>query len=202
MRFVSCIGFLFGDLVNVSRTEKTKDTFVTPDNILARARRIDSIGFDPATNIHNPTRARAFCSLLIPMDKRWAGPDGLAMPWAPFSPLGLLWLNPPFGNKHPFIRRMVEAAAHGLMNGILLIPAAVGANWWQNNCSPRLSIARAACYLSQRVLFIDPDTGMTPVDKHGKPAPAMFDTALVYYGQEPEKFASAFKDMGDVDFPA
>lgn len=69
----------------------------------------------------------------------WFGPggvheDALAVPWSPSPspekvPDGLRWLNPPFANIAPWARKCISAAECGA-EILLLVPAAVGSNWF------------------------------------------------------------------------
>lgn len=55
--------------------------------------------------------------------------DSLSRAWHTLK--GLLWLNPPFGNIAPWARKCHEEAEKGA-DILLLIPAAVGSNWFQD----------------------------------------------------------------------
>lgn len=57
--------------------------------------------------------------------------DGLAQPWAPFSPV---WLNPPYGRA---IGRWMEKAHQEAAMGatiVALVPARTDTAWWHDYC--------------------------------------------------------------------
>jgi hypothetical protein len=88
--------------------------------------------------------------------------DGLLEPWA-----GRVWLNPPFSNIKPWIRRMAE---HG--NGVALVPGRVETQWFHDWVWDR---AGAVFVFRRRVNFCDQSGAVkTGVD---------FPTILAAYGQ-------------------
>lgn len=53
--------------------------------------------------------------------------DSLEQDWDVFEGGGWCWLNPPFSNIKPWVRKAAASRA----NIALLVPASVGANWWR-----------------------------------------------------------------------
>lgn len=97
---------------------KSRQDYETPgDLIVAVERRFGPIVRDLAADRHN---ARA----LVYFDEEQ---NSLAQPWADVE--GLQWLNPPFGHLEPWARKLSFAAMAGARIA-LLVPAAMGANWY------------------------------------------------------------------------
>lgn len=71
------------------------------------------------------------------------GEDSLAEAWD-FEGWG--WLNPPFGNIEPWVRK---AASHP-MKITMLVPSAVGANWWRRWVHRRCYVL----HLNGRITFV------------------------------------------------
>jgi phage N-6-adenine-methyltransferase len=46
------------------------------------------------------------------------------------------WLNPPFGRIEPWVRKVAEHGSHAQLI-LMLIPAAVGSNWWATHVHDR-----------------------------------------------------------------
>lgn len=186
--------------MNKSRTLSTKDTYCTPEKVLERVWRVGPIILDPMTNPTNPTRAARFAVSPDDFVGGWVDKpgmlcDGLSIDWLTESDGGLTFVNPPFVGV---LKKAALTLAGGLYRAggeaIVLVPANVGAGWFQDLCSPRLSFARAVCYLRGRLTFLLP-SGVPVAD------PAMFDVAMVYYGSRVGAFGDAFADLGDVDAP-
>lgn len=187
--------------MNASRTEKTKDTYCTPEELLevARMMRGEPFALDPATNPFNPTKADCIC---VAPDLEDPGPfayvNGLAQDWTALADGGMIWLNPPFSKKLSFLMKCADEYSRGAEIQAL-VPCDPATRWWQEYCSPRLSPASAVVHLTRRPVFIDPDTGKPPTDKEGKPTGSMFGCNVVYWGPEPERFREVWEFLGDVD---
>lgn len=74
--------------------------------------------------------------------------DSLAVPWSSVLSTGKLWLNPPFARIEPWAKKCAEESTKRLGLILMLTPASVGANWFQEHVlgkafvlalSPRLS---------------------------------------------------------------
>jgi len=123
--------------------------------------------------------------------------DGLFESWfdmVEYLGCGNIFVNPPYGRSHntawaekisiEFERLFVQ---HSKDVGIIcLVPASVGAGWFK-----KYWLANAICFVEGRVQF----TGVTAdVEK----TPGTFDSALVYFGKDAEKFEDIFKSIGKV----
>jgi len=148
------------------RNPAAQVTYQTPDEVLERVRKVDEIGLDPATSIHNPTGARAYFT---------EADDGLARDWSGHS---LVYCNPPFERR--WYRKMGEQAALGI-EMIGLVMATPTTSYFQEDLLPH---ARAACFWKGRLTF------------KGQPQCAGFGVAFVYYGRRVERFREAFHDRG------
>lgn len=91
-------------------------------------------------------------------------PDSLIAPW-PIT--ALCWLNPPYSNIKPWTAKCVETAANG-GRILLLVPASVGAEWFNLYVRPSAFIFE----LTPRLTFVG----------HSTPYPK--DLILAYYGPE------------------
>jgi len=106
--------------------------------------------------------------------------DGLAQRW-----WGRVFMNPPYGREiGPWIEKACAAyESREIEAGILLLPARTDTDWW------RRMRDYPACFVDGRIHFIHPE---------GKEGPASFPSALVYLGDEIDRFAAAFAHLGDV----
>ena len=114
------------------------DTWLTPRYLL------DHLGYfdtDPCASDQNPLHVGAF--------RHWAkADDGFNREW-----IGRVFMNPPFSNTGPWIRKHAE---HG--NGISLVPASVESVVWREVVWRR---ARAVLLLHGRTRFCNPDGSAT-----------------------------------------
>lgn len=141
----------------------SKQDYATPREFMAAVEaRFGPIAFDLAAHADN---AKA---------RRWFGPggdaeDALAEPWHDLITFGdgLLWLNPPFADIAPWAAKCAREANAGA-NILLLVPAAVGSNWFRDHV-----FNRAAVYLLNGRLSFD---GKAPYPK---------DCLLAHYGETP-----------------
>ena len=117
-----------------------------------------------------------------------AADDGLVQPWA-----GRVFLNPPYSRnlKAAFVAKLAEGYRAGAVVAACLLVNIDTSPRWFDPVRP-LYGARAA--LRGRPQFWK----ATPGDKT---SPA-FGGAVVYLGRDRERFAAAFRDVADVDFPA
>jgi phage N-6-adenine-methyltransferase len=87
--------------------------------------------------------------------------DALSLPnW--YAPGGMIWCNPPYGRIAPW----VEIAARCPTPVAVLVPAAVGSNWWAAHVHGKAAVF----FLRPRLTFLGHDT---PFPK---------DLALLVYG--------------------
>lgn len=150
------------------------------------------INLDPASCGEANTAIGAHCYYT-------ANDDGLSLPW-----FGPLWLNPPFsvpvvdefgqpvlndkGNPkrsrviHKWVERWRKetSSAGNVKAALLLVPARTDTNWFQP------LFGSPMCFIGGRLKFGDAKDG------------APFPTAIIYRGNEPERFAQVFKQFGRV----
>ena len=114
--------------------------------------------------------------------------DGLAHEWA-----GRVFLNPPYstGVKRAFLARLAESYQAGAVTAsVAVLSVDLTPSWFE----PLRPLYSAKATIRGRVNFFKAH----PEDKRN---PA-FGSSIVYLGPARERFAAAFRDMADVDFPA
>lgn len=150
----------------------------TPGNIIEMARKVlGGFHIDPASSeIANRTvKAEKFFT---------AEDDGLAQEW----PVGNIWMNPPYAQ--PLIGRFASRLAAEVKRGskaIVLVNNATETAWFQEMAEA----ASAICFPKGRIKFVD--TG-------GNPGAPLQGQAILYFGDEFNEFADAFKSFGFVAF--
>lgn len=75
------------------------------------------------------------------------------------------WLNPPFGNIGPWVKKAYRTARAGGLVAVL-VPASLGANWWRDYVHEKCRVVG----LNGRITFV------------GQPDPYPKDCALLLYG--------------------
>lgn len=165
-----------------------KHNYRTPAKILDLAGLMGSIGLDPATDQGNPVGATHFFTLPV---------DGLTQDWQGY---GLVFVNPPYGRGlKKWTAKMALEASRGV-EILALIPARVGTQWWRQNIT---KTADTICCWTGRLNFLELQNiedalvwAPTRSKKTGKPTPAAFDSALVYWGPNRDKFHEIFGGHG------
>lgn len=135
---------------------KSKQDYSTPEDFrFAVTKRFGHPAFDLAASFGNQ----------FSMGERFFDEDrdSLKQEWHKLG--GLLWLNCPFGDIVPWARKCSEEAKQGARI-LLLIPAAVGSNWFREWVFQQAHIM----FLSPRLCF----DGKNPFPK---------DCLLAYYGK-------------------
>lgn len=162
------------------RNPKAKDTWETPDDIVAKVTAFGSyvgtrgITLDPATTKKNPVGA---AKIRTPD----CDPDGLATDWwFVAGDNSLTFVNPPY--RAEWYRKISDEAQqlrpHQHM--IALLPAKPGTEYFQ-------SLARytsAVCFIRGRLTF------------QGAPEQAPFENALLYFGPRSHPFRAQFETIG------
>lgn len=148
--------------------EAKRNDWQTPERLLAgpRAYAGGDILLDPATAPDNPTRARKFCApspvkrwkLRAANGGAWIARDGLAIDWAAEARGGLVFVNPPYGQKAGGVRWMDKIAAEA-RRGCVLAVLLGASRWEQPYFTGMLREASALCLVRGRVAFRNPDTG-------------------------------------------
>ena len=164
-----------------ARTGKGRDDWQTPDRVLDVVRRFAPIGLDAATAPENPVGA-AMHYVAAGLVGTWQG-------------MGLVWCNPPYSTARHWIAKAVAEADQGA-EVVMLIASRTGANYFRP-----VFDADALCFVSRRLTFNDADTGRPVLDGKGRPMPAPFDSAIVYWGKRPARFRRNFAELGLVLYP-
>jgi phage N-6-adenine-methyltransferase len=136
--------------VRISTGPESKQDYSTPDEFVrAVERRWGPISFDLAADADN---SKAPKNVAGTGKKNWFDEqdDSLVQEWHKL-PGGLLWLNPPFRRIEPWAKKCAQESVLSRDHIILLlVPAAVGANWYAKWCYP---FARTVA-LTGRICFI------------------------------------------------
>jgi len=172
-----------------AKTGAGRDGWQTPGKALDPI--IDFAGgqllLDVATAPDNPTGARHFYT---------EAQDGLILPWQVGRSSGTAFSNPPYSNSKAWIAKAVLEADQGA-EIVMLIASRTGAKYF----APVFR-ADALCFVQGRLTFNDPDTG-EPVrgGKDGRPMPAPFDSAIVYWGARAARFRRKLGHLGEIVMP-
>lgn len=167
------------------------DHWNTPREVLDPLGRFwpSGIDLDPCSNETSVVESRVECGA-----HRAGHPtaNGLEYPW--FLPEHgaptLVYVNPPYSKPGPWVERAARESMTGLCHVVMLIPATTSTSWWQAWVWPH---AAAVGFMRQRVAFLD---------ERGRPVKGnRFETALVYYGPEAQRFARVFQDLAEVVRP-
>lgn len=122
---------------------RSKQDIATPQVFISAIEaRFGEIAFDLAASPKN-TKCDVFFS---------ENDNSLAQDWSSLS--GNLWLNPPFGNIEPWAKKCAERKNDPRWT-LLLVPAAVGANWFQQHVVPNAHVIE----LNDRITFVGSRTG-------------------------------------------
>lgn len=102
---------------------RSKQDYATPRDFLAAVKarlRIADFDIDLAAHAKNTVTARYYDE----------AQNSLMQPWRVGN--GVNWLNPPFSRIEPWVQRAYEQSREQGARTAVLIPAAVGANWWRD----------------------------------------------------------------------
>jgi hypothetical protein len=127
---------------------RSKQDIGTPDDFLSAVqRRFGPIVWDLAATAENSVTG---------LDCYFGpesihGEDSLVVPWtrAGKRSRGVLWLNPPFGRIDPWAEKCSTMRSRSGWT-LLLVPAAVGSNWFQQHVAPNAFVLE----LQDRVTFV------------------------------------------------
>jgi hypothetical protein len=148
-------------------------TYCTPAEVLACGDKLGRLILDPCWHPTSLVRAR------LTFTKEQNG----LRDW-PTS--GLIFVNPPFGAELPMWISHVIAQARRGCEIYTLVPAATETRTYRS----QLMACSAAVHTSRRLTFV------------GEATPAMFGTALFYFGPRPAAFVEAFKPIAyPIDSP-
>lgn len=172
--------------ITVITSSSESNEWYTPTHIIAQAREaLGGIDFDPASTAaaNAVIQAESYCTI---------EENGYAQPW-----YGRVWLNPPYGkeegeretNAVRWSRKLIaEYEARRVEAAILLVKAALGYNWFEE-----LWRLYPTCLLRERLSFIRPDGSNDGQSKHA--------TALLYIGEDINRFRDAFQPLGRIILP-
>lgn len=145
-----------------TRTEKSTDVWLTP---LALLNALGKFDLDPCGHPDWPTAKNALYE-----------PRGLLTPWE-----GRVWLNPPYSNVGPFMKRLAEH-----QNGIALVFARTDTKWFHYYV---LEEADSVFFIARRVRFHKPDGSCPKGSSSGAPS------CLVAYGSKnAQAISKAYRD--------
>ena len=132
-----------------------------------------SIDLDPCSNRGNHTKAKQTFT---------RKDDALSKPWN-----GNVFMNPPYGKgMRDWIHKLIsEHQAGRVPIPIALVPARTNARWFQDFARA----ADAVCFPQGGLRFINGKT-------HKEAKPAMFPSALFYFGPDPRQFQGVLSDLG------
>lgn len=168
-----------------TRTEKTRDDWLTPAWVLDLVRSVAPIGLDPCAGKKSLVQAE--------VEYHYPEQDGLKLEWNP-GPGKLTFANPPYGSA---LAGWAKKYAHEAMDPrkeiIMLTPARTEARWFHVAGES----SEAVAFLKRRVHFLDPETGKPPlrVNRQGKTVKmgSTFPSALFYTGPRRRIFYRAFR---------
>jgi len=131
-------------------TDSKQDYATDPAFIVAVEQRFGPIGFDLAAHAGNKKHPRYFAprefvvttgskktgDLVVTrtpnVDPEAVALDALTQPWRDLRADGLLWLNPEFSDITPWAQKCAAEQS----NITMLVPAAVGSNWYRDHVAP------------------------------------------------------------------
>lgn len=151
----------------------TPEWYTPPAIIKAVEDFFDRIDLDPCSNSKDAPNVPANQHLV-------ADDDGLHAPW-----WGRVYMNPPYGREiGPWVSRACRSyEMREIEAAILLVPARTDTEWFRRLRDFPI------CFIGGRVRFISSD---------GEAAGAPFPSALVYLGDEFDRYARAVAHLGDV----
>jgi phage N-6-adenine-methyltransferase len=157
------------------------DEWYTPPQYIELARTVlGEIDLDPAScaKAQETVRAKQF------FDKQH---DGLSQEWR-----GRVWLNPPYSRAliGPFVTKMVEERIAGRVTaGIMLAHSYTDPAWFHT----AVEVADALCFTRGRIKFVNNEIGEVAAPTLGQ--------VFFYFGDDVDKFAAAFSEVGSVVSP-
>lgn len=170
--------------VAVTIFSSESNEYYTPPQYIEAAREVmGGIDLDPAS-------CEAAQRMIRAVQFYAEADDGFNKPW-----IGRVWLNPPYGkigndsSQGQWAHRMIaEHEAGRVTEGIVLVKAAVGYEWFELLWD-RLPV----CFARDRVSFIRVDGSADGQSKQG--------TAFFYVGPDPTRFAEVFRQFGRIILP-
>lgn len=178
--------------INPALFSSDNEHFCTPPNVLDPIYKFKSIALDPCSNDGS----------LVISDKKYTKEDnGLILPWTGNGEL--TFCNPPYGREIPkWVSKCVAERKLGA-EILFLVPFRAGAktSWQGENGIIRTS--SLICAWNGRLQFYDHRTGQ-PAKIWSKKkqqwvnSVAPFNSALVYWGDDEDRFIEIFKEYGEI----
>jgi len=148
----------------------SNDHWNTPPEVLDPIRAFSAIALDPCPNASSIVGADRVCE------------DGLAENWNEAA--GLVFVNPPYSDVTPWIRRAAGEAARGVEVAVLL-PADTSTRWFHDDLVARdKHHADAILYYRRRIRFL------------GAKGSPKFPSLLAYFGRDAAAFRDHFSPHG------
>lgn len=142
---------------------RSRQNYGTPPDLLDAVRGglgIEAFGWDFAASAENAV-CRSFYT---------EADDALTQPWSVLTAAGDWgWCNPPFARIEPWVRKAWTEYAEWGVKTAMLLPAAVGSNWWRDWVHHKAAVR----FLNPRVTFA------------GCTTPYPKDCVTIYYGLAP-----------------
>ena len=139
----------------VQRPGRSQQIRATPASLIEAVKRrliVDQFSFDLAADASNTQATCYLDEQADAIDARWDWPFLIGKGWG--------WLNPPFAHLEPWTRRCQDAAARGA-HIALLVPAAVGSNWFRDHVDGHAFVL----FLNGRLAFLpEKPTWLYPKD--------------------------------------
>lgn len=140
--------------VPVQKPGRSRQDYATPRAFLdAVERRFGRIHWDLAAHRGNETTGRG--CFYGPGSPHGGSEDSLQIPWTQYGPrlpsgdAALQWLNPPYAHIEPWVAKASAEADIGARIAVL-VPAAVGSNWFRRHVHHRAAVLA----LSPRLTFV------------------------------------------------
>jgi phage N-6-adenine-methyltransferase len=160
--------------VHVSQNTGQPEWYTPPEYIDAAREVLGDIDLDPATSEVAQETVQA-------SDYFTAETNGLDKPWQ-----GRVWLNPPYAADlvGKFAAKLVDHYREGdIAAAMLLVNNATDTEWFQKAASD----CKAVCFPSGRIRFLD---------DQGKPGAPLQGQAILYFGEDKQRFMERFATFG------
>lgn len=157
----------------VSQQESSTDEYGTPRWLIRKLTSVVSFDLDPAAGAEPVQIA----------DTRYTKKDdGLRQDWDKPG-INSIWLNPPYSDPKPFLKRLDEAVNHGSVTwGLALTKSDTSTGWFHSH----ITSATATCFLDDRLSFV------------GGADQASFANALSVFGDPPADLLDVLADLGEL----
>lgn len=165
-------------MINESLFSSETPEHYTPRSIVDHVIRVlGAIDLDPCSNSRECPNVPA-SSHFTPTE------NGLSRPW-----FGRVYMNPPYGREiGDWVRKLVsEFRAGNVSAAVALVPARTDTYWFGE------IYGFPVCFVRGRLRFLDRE--------RNPQGSAPFPSAIVYLGNERERFYSVFENLGDIYIP-